>query len=83
MQGARPEFPADNVGGGGGTFGALTMTWKVGLLCLLIVGSNANQRSQLNGHEDLSDLYCQFIMSPAYRRTTYRIDYLLSGAFCD
>jgi len=29
LPGARPEFPATKVSGGGGTFGALTMTWKV------------------------------------------------------
>ena len=29
LPGARPEFPATKVSGGGGTFAALTMTWKV------------------------------------------------------
>ena len=29
LPGAHPEFPATKVSGGGGTFGALTMTWKV------------------------------------------------------
>lgn len=28
LPGARPEFPATKVSGGGGTFAALTMTWK-------------------------------------------------------